>query len=119
MILRQYRMQEMLEKKIVHIEDGKICPNFAEISDANYGVIMDKLAPEINAVATLAAKIRDDAADKLAASVSKEYADAREIGGIVSMWSLLENVASVVLETGYLTKGTDEQNLTTFYFKTK
>lgn len=112
-------LTEMLEKKIVHIEDGKICPNFAEISDANYGVIMDKLAPEINAVATLAAKIRDDAADKLAASVSKEYADAREIGGIVSMWSLLENVASVVLETGYLTKGTDEQNLTTFYFKTK
>ena len=39
--------------------------------------------------------------------------------GIVSMWSLLENVASVILETGYLTKGKEEQNITMFYFKTR
>ena len=112
-------LTDMLEKKVVHIENGKISPNFAEISEADYIAIMEKLAPEIDEMATLAAKIRDAAADKLAASVPKEYADAREIGGIVSMWSLLENAASTILETGYLTKGTDEQNLTTFYFKTK
>lgn len=35
------------------------------------------------------------------------------------MWSLLENVASVILETGYLTKGKEERNLTMFYFKTR
>ena len=112
-------LTDMLERKIVHIEDGKISPNFAEISEADYEAIMEKMAPEIDAMATLAAKIRDKAADKLASSVPKEYTDAREIGGIVSMWSLLENVASTILETGYLAKGTDQQNLTTFYFKTR
>ena len=35
------------------------------------------------------------------------------------MWSLLENVASVILETGYLTKGKEEQNITMFCFKTR
>ena len=64
-------------------------------------------------------KLRDASVDRLAVSVPKEYSDAREIGGIVSMWSLLENVASAILETGYLTKGSEGQNLTTFYFKTR
>ena len=112
-------LTEMLEKKLVHVENGKICPNFAEISDSGYEALTKKLAGEIDALAVLAAKVRDEAADTLERSVSKEYADAREIGGIVSMWSLLENVASAVLETGYLTKGSDEQNLTTFYFRTE
>ena len=112
------KLTDMLERKIVHVEDGRICPNYAEISEKDYEILKEKLAPEIDAMATLAAQIRDRAADILAANVPKEYTQAREIGGIVSMWSLLENVASAVLEAGFLTKGTDEQNLTTFYFRT-
>jgi RNA polymerase sigma factor, sigma-70 family len=111
------KLTDMLERKIVHIEDGRICPNYAEISAKDYEGLMKQLAPEIDAMATLAAQIRDKSADILASRVPKEYMDAREIGGIVSMWSLLENAASIVLETGILTKGTDEQNLTTFYFR--
>ena len=111
------KLTEMLEQKIVHIENGKICPNYVEISDKDYAALAEKLAAEIDALATLAAKVRDQAADTLERSVSDEYTDAREIGGIVSMWSLLENVASVILEEGYLTKGKDEQNPTTFYFR--
>ena len=80
-------------------------------------MLAEKLAAEIDALATLAAKVRNQAADTLERSVSDEYTDAREIGGIVSMWSLLENVASVILEEGYLTKGKDEQNPTMFYFR--
>ena len=112
------KLTEMLENKVVHVEDGKICPNFAEISDKDYEDLKQKLAAEIDAMATLSAQIRDKAADILEANVPKEYTQAREIGSIVSMWSLLENVAGAVLETGFLTKGTDEQNLTTFYFRT-
>lgn len=110
-------LTEMIENRIVHVEDGRICPNFAEISDKDYMAIAGKLSEEIGEMADVAAKIRDTAADILAARVPKEYAEAREIGGIVSMWSLLENVVSVILETGYLTRGSDEQNVTTFYFK--
>ncbi len=112
------KLTEMLENKVVHVEDGKICPNFAEISDKDYEDLKQKLAAEIDAMATLSAQIRDKAADILEANVPKEYTQAREIGSIVSMWSLLENVAGAVLKTGFLTKGTDEQNLTTFYFRT-
>ena len=110
-------LTEMLEKKIVHIEDGKICPNYAEISDKDYDAIRGRLADEIEEMASLAAKLRDAAADDLAARVPKEYTEAHEIGSIVSMWSLLENAAGIILEIGYLTKGTEEQVLTTFYFK--
>ena len=111
-------LTDMLERKIVHIEDGKICPNFAEISEKDYLQLMEKLSDEIGETASLVAKVRDKAADTLAGMVSSEYKDAREIGGIVSMWSLLEYAASTVLETGYLTKGSEEQTLTTFYFRT-
>ena len=110
-------LTEMIENKIVHVEDGKICPNFAEISDRDYMAIAEKLSEEIGELAGVAAKIRDTAADVLAARVTKEHTEAREIGSIVSMWTLLENVVSVILETGYLTRGRDEQNLTTFYFR--
>ena len=111
-------LTELIESSIVHIEDGKICPNYAEISDKDYMAIAEKLSEEIDKIATVAAQIRDKAADILAARVPKEYTEAREIGGIVSMWSILENVVSVILEAGYLTRGTDEQNVTTFYFRT-
>lgn len=111
------KLTDMLEKKIVHVEDGKICPNFAEISNKDYEGLKAKLAAEIDAMATLSATIREKAADILSTNVPKEYTQAREIGSIVSMWALLENAASAVLETGFLTKGTDDQNLTTFYFK--
>lgn len=111
-------LTDMLERKIVHIEDGKICPNFAEISEKDYLQLMEKLSDEIGETASLVAKVRDKAADTLAGRVSPEYKDAREIGGIVSMWSLLEYAASTILETGYLTKGSEEQTLTTFYFRT-
>ncbi|MBP5230529.1 MAG: sigma-70 family RNA polymerase sigma factor [Clostridia bacterium] len=111
-------LTELLETKLVHIEDGKICPNFAEIPEKDYEWLMENLSTEIDAVAAIAAQVRDNAGDILAGRVPKEHTDAREIGGIVSMWSLLENLASVILEIGYLTGGNDEQNLTTFYFRT-
>lgn len=111
------KLTDMLERQIVHVEDGKICPNYAEISNKDYEGLMKQLAAEIDTVAALTAQVRDKAADILASRVPKEHTDAREIGSIVSMWSLLENAASAILETGYLTKGTPAQNLTTFYFK--
>ena len=43
---------------------------------------------------------------------------ANEVGAIVSMWSMLEAMVSVVLEDGCMTKG-NGQNLTAFYFKTE
>ena len=110
-------LSDMMSDKIVHIEEGKICPNFVEISERCYKEIMDKLALEINEMAELAASIRDGAADLLENHVPKGYSEAREIGSIVSMWSMLEEAASAVIEAGYLSEGSAEQNVTTFYIR--
>ena len=112
-------LSKMLEKKIVHVEDGKICPNYSEISEKDYFKLMDGLAEEIDAMAAITAKLRDDAAESLAKRTPKDIPNVREIGSIISMWSILENIVPPILESGALTKGTEEQNLTTLYVRTK
>ena len=112
-------LSNMLEKKIMHIEDGKICPNFTEISEKDYNKLMDELAEEIDAMTAITANLRDDAAQSLAKRTPKDIPNVREIGSIVSMWSILENLVPPILESGTLTKGTEDQNLTTLYVKTK
>lgn len=77
----------------------------------------DVLDSEIDSLAEIAAKIRDDAGDELSRSIPYDISWAKDIGSIVSMFSILENIVPVVLESGYLSKGKDGQNLTTFYFK--
>ena len=108
-------LSDMIEKKIVHIEDGKICPNYCEISETCYKEIMDKMAGEIDFMADLSARLREHAAKTLAASTPKDILHAEEIGSILSMWKILENMVPIALESGLLTKGTEEQNLTVFY----
>ncbi len=108
-------LSDMIEKKIVHIEDGKICPNYCEISETCSKEIMDKMAGEIDFMADLSARLREHAAKTLAASTPKDILHAEEIGSILSMWKILENMVPIALESGLLTKGTEEQNLTVFY----
>ncbi len=112
-------LSDMLEKRIVHVEDGKICPNYSEISEKDYFKLMDGLAGEIDAMAAITAKLRDDAAESLAKRTPKDIPNVREIGSIISMWSILENIVPPILESGTLTKGSEEQNLTTLYVRTK
>ena len=110
-------LSDMLEKGIVHMENGRICPNFSEISEKDYFWLMDNLSEEIDAFATIAATLRDDAAEMLARVVPKEISDVREVGSIVCMWLLIESMISAVLGSGFLKKGSDEQNLTTLYVR--
>ena len=112
-------LSEMLEKKIVHIEDGKICPNFSEISEKDYFKLMDGLTGEIDAMAVIIARLRDNAAEALAKKTPKDIPSVREIGSILSMWSILENLVPPILESGSLTKGAEDQNLTTLYVRTE
>ena len=110
-------LPKLLDMKVVRIEDGKIMPCYSEISERDYHSIMQVLDSEIDSLAEIAAKIRDDAGDELSRSIPYDISWAKDIGSIVSMFSILENIVPVVLESGYLTKGKDGQNLTTFYFK--
>ena len=110
-------LSDMVEKGIVHVEDGKICPNFSEISEKDYSKLMDDLSEEIDGFAAFVAKLRDAAAEALAGVVPGEIPNVREIGSIVCMFSLMENVFAAVLDSGYLTKGSEEQNLTTLYVR--
>lgn len=110
-------LSDMLEKGIVHVEDGKICPNFSEISEKDYFRLMDGISKEIDALAAISAKLREDAADALARVVPKEIPNVREVGSIICMWILMESIIPAVLDSGYLTKGSDEQNLTTLYVR--
>ena len=110
-------LPKLLDMKVVRIEDGKIMPCYSEISERDYHSIMQVLDSEIDSLAEIAAKIRDDAGDELSRSIPYDISWAKDIGSIVSMFSILENIVPVVLESGYLTKGKNGQNLTTFYFK--
>lgn len=112
-------LSSMLAKKIVHIEDGKICPNFTEISEKDYEKLMDELAGEIDAMTAITANLRDEAAQSLAKRTPKDIPNICEVGSIVSMWSILENLVPPILESGTLTKGNEDQNLTTLYVRTK
>lgn len=110
-------LSDLLERGIVHIEDGKICPNFSEISEQDYFKLMDGLSKEIDAFAAIAASLRDEAAEALEKIVPGEIQNVREVGSIICMWHLMESVIPAVLDSGYLTRGTDEQNLTTLYVR--
>ncbi|MBQ8598162.1 MAG: hypothetical protein IJ409_10270, partial [Lachnospiraceae bacterium] len=60
---------------------------------------------------------RDKAGKELEKITPKEIPAAKEVGSIVSMWSMLEKIVPVVLESGYMQRGKEGQNLTTFYFR--
>lgn len=77
----------------------------------------EKLMDGIGALAKLIAKHRDLAGEELRKKTPTVIQGANEVGAIVSMWSMLEGMISVVLEDGYMTKGNGE-NLTAYYFET-
>ena len=122
-LLRSYgspkTLEELsLENGFVSVKDGSLCPEFATISYADYESIKDKLINGIIELAKLIAEHRDMAGDELRKKTPTAIQGANEVGAIVSMWSMLEAMVSVVLEDGYMTKG-DSQNLTAFYFETE
>ena len=111
-------LSKLLEDGFVSVKDGSLCPEFATISYADYNSIKEKLMDGISALAKLIAKHRDMAGDELRKKTPAAIQGANEVGAIVSMWSMLEGMISVVLEDGYMTKG-NGQNLTVFYFETE
>lgn len=111
-------LSKLLEDGFVSVKDGSLCPKFATISYADYEFIKDKLIDGIIKLAKLIAKHRDLAGDELRKKTPTSIKGANEVGAIVSMWSMLEAMVSVVLEDGCMTKG-NGQNLTAFYFKTE
>lgn len=111
------QLKQCIEKGFVYIQDEKVMPCYAEISEKDYLTLKEKLADEISEIAVLAAEHRDKAGEELEKVTPKDIASAKEIGSIVSMWSVLENIVPIVLESGYMQKGKEGQNLTTFYFK--
>ena len=110
-------LSELIEKGFVRIVDEKINPCYAEISEKDYRELKEKLADEIDHIAGLAAEHRDKAGKELEKITPKEIPAAKEVGSIVSMWSMLEKIVPVVLESGYMQRGKEGQNLTTFYFR--
>ena len=110
-------LSAMIEKKAVHIEDGRICTDFAVISEKDYLALAEKLKEAVDQVAAIAAKLRDHGAELLSQSLPEEIPYAGETGSIVCMWSLMENIVPAMLEKGYLSKAPDGQNPTAFYFK--
>lgn len=111
-------LSKLLEDGFVSVKDGSLCPEFATISYADYNTIKDKLMDGISELAKLIAKHRDMAGDDLRKKTPTFIQGANEVGAIVSMWTMMEGMVSVVLEDGYMTKG-NGQNLTAFYFETE
>ena len=107
----------MLEKKVVYIQDGRICSGFSEISEKSYVFLMKQLENEIGEMSSVAARLRDQGAELLAQSMPESFPNVHEVGSIVSMWSLLENIVPTILENGYLSKSHNGQNPTAFYIK--
>ena len=110
-------LSKLLEDGFVSVKDGSLCPEFATISYADYNSIKEKLMDGISTLAKLIAKHRDMAGDELRKMTPTAIQGANEVGAIVSMWTMMEGMVTVVLEDGYMTKG-DGQNLTAFYFET-
>lgn len=104
----------LLESGYVSVRDGRLCPEFATISLRDYNAIKDKLMDGISKLAKLIAKHRDMAGEELRRKTPVAIKGANEVGAIVSMWTMMEGMVSVVLEDGYMTKG-NGQNLTAFY----
>lgn len=110
-------LPKLLDMNVVRIDEGKVTPCYSEISENGYLSIMNALGSEIDSLAEIAAHIREDAGDDLAKITPPEINGAKDIGSIVSMFSILENIVPVMLESGYLNRGKNGQNLTTFYIK--
>lgn len=110
-------LSKLLEDGFVSVKEGRLCPEFATISCADYCTIKEKLMDGISALAKLIAKHRDLAGEELRKKTPTVIQGANEVGAIVSMWSMLEGMISVVLEDGYMTKGNGE-NLLAYYFET-
>lgn len=108
----------LLERGFVSVKEGSLCPEFATISYADYNSVKEKLIGGISELAKLIAKHRDMAGEELRKKTPTAIQGANEVGAIVSMWSMMQGMVSVVLEDGYLTKG-NGQNLTAFYFETE
>lgn len=108
----------LLEDGFVSVRDGRLCPEFATISDADYKEVKHKLSEGIDQMAELIGKHRDMAGEELRKKTPEAIPAANEVGAIVSFWSMLEGMVAVVLEDGFMTKGSG-QNLTAFYIKTE
>ena len=112
------RLSEMLGNGFVRVEDGAIRPDFPVISEKDYLSLAEKLKDEIGETAALAAGLRDAAAETLAGMMPGDLLHVREIGSIISMWSLMEDIIPVALEDGVLAKDGEGRNPTVFWFRT-
>jgi len=110
-------LSALLENGFVSVKNGSLCPEFATISCADYNTVKEKLMDDISILAKRIARHRDMAGDELRKKTPTAIQGANEVGAVVSMWSMMEGMVSVVLEDGYMTKG-NGQNLTAFYFET-
>ena len=108
----------LLEKEYISVKEGMLQPEFATISETGYEAVKNQLSEGIHMLAKLIAKQRDLAGKELRKQTPAAIAGADEIGGIVSMWSMLEAIINKVLSDGYMTKG-NGQNLTVFYIETE
>lgn len=110
-------LPELLENGFVRIKDGCMRLNFAEISERDYLGLKEGLVAEIDAVADMTAKLRNQAGRELERKAPRDIPHVREVGSIVSMWSFLENLVPVMLDGGYAQKGREDQNLSAFYIR--
>lgn len=104
----------LLEDGFVGVKDGTLCPEFATISETDYEWLKDKLQNGICTMAKLIAKHRDMVGEELRKKTPAAISGAKEVGVIVSMFSVVEKMVDVALADGYMTKG-NGQNLTMFY----
>ena len=111
-------LSELLEDGFVSVKDGRLCPEFATISEADYKMLKNRLGDGIRQMAELIGAHRDMAGRELRKKTPVTISEANEVGAIVSMWSMMEGMVAITLEDGFLTKG-NGQNLTAFYFKTE
>lgn len=109
-------LSKLLEDGFVSVKDGSLYPEFATISCKDYNVVKDKLMDGICKLAKLIAIQRDMSGDELRKKTPTVISGANEVGALVSYWSMMESMISVILEDGYMTKG-NGQNLTAFYFE--
>lgn len=109
-------LSKLLQNGYVSVKNGKLCPEFAMISESDYDSVKSRLSEGISMIGKMIAQHRDMAGEELRKKTPAAISGANEVGAIVSMWSVLEGIVDVMLKDGYMTKGSG-QNLTTFYFK--
>lgn len=109
-------LSKLLQNGYISVKNGKLCPEFAMISESDYDSVKSRLSEGISMIGKIIAQHRDMAGEELRKKTPAAISGANEVGAIVSMWSVLEGIVDVMLKDGYMTKGSG-QNLTTFYFK--